>query len=523
MDARAAMAALALAAAILAAGPAPEQESARDCQGHLVLALADLKRREDAGTGEADLKQLRYLSFLAVPREKLEGFRLVLRWWLLQMSFEARPGFPEEVPGSQGALWAIDLRDYGWSAAAWRAVALREPYFRLAGDAMKAEDAAALMAKLGIDQDAATLHVEGIARADWLFRETIESERSQSYYDLLYSRQRFPARVLRRLPPRARRNFPANVGEWEEAYGIKDARDFFRRQKIDPRNGAVVAGHRDDPVRGSIVTRNNRFLEVIPLAIRAGAVATVTYDVDETAGEKDYIEQVPKALELGKVKLKFDAQELLATLPNGGQAGFLADAKGSRLEIADNKFARDPNDPHDSRVRTMGSCVVCHSTRSGFIEPDDMVKGNAAAGVFLKIKDRAERNRIEAYFLGWEDDIASYQRPYAGLVKLATGWEPSKLSKEFAAFRLWYDAPVTQEQAARETGLDRPAFRKVAKLSPKARLAQLAAGLSVPRRTWEIDSHKDFRDTQLIAKEGNHANRYPSRARPVRPVRRPAP
>ena len=62
---------------------------------------------------------------------------------------------------------------------------------------MDSETAILLRKAIEVDQDPKTLHAEAIVRADWFFRETMESVRSPSYYDLLFANQRLVTQIRR--------------------------------------------------------------------------------------------------------------------------------------------------------------------------------------------------------------------------------------------------------------------------------------------------------------------------------------
>lgn len=472
-----------LALGAMAAGPA---DAPATMDAHVLLAIKHLSRLP-----RADREYVRFASWLAVPKARLATKQAATRWWLNQLSTSPHAVTPETVAGSHGLLWALDLRDYRWNAEAWRTVARREPYFREPW--IPAEAARLLRIRIGeeaAEEKDGTVHVIGVVRADWLFRETLESARSPSYYDLLYAERRFG--------PKAKTDFPANETDWNEFFGIKDAVAFIEKSKIDPRRGAVVAGSRDDPVNGSIVARQNRVVQVLRSPWGA---ALKTFDAKETAGDTDYSE---KHAEIAVAKIKFDAGELLASLPNGGQAGLLINGEGKRLEFATGEFVH-PKGP-DTRtpdVRTMMGCVICHCPDGGLIPPKDTLARLLKDSIDLKTKDRDLRNKTKAFFLDWESEVAGYQRPYYRLIEKTTAGplgvtpplKPAGLVKEFMAFRDWYDDPVTASQAAAELGVPVPMMRLAASKSVRSRAGDLARGLSVPREPFERDV---FREVALI-------------------------
>lgn len=535
-----------------------------------------------------------YLVFLywdALPDQIFDSAPRVAAWWLNQMSFQQLCGQVRDVPGTGGRLQWLDIRDFGWSPAAWGAVACREPYTR---EPWLSHEVGAYLRHAfhaSPDLEGGTLPAVSLVRGDWLFRETVESDRSGSYYDLLYARQRFggaagweyysttiqhgggdfriPAgtydedgtdisgqmhrnmapgtyQLRKRRPAKAEgadRNFPATLQDLQKAFGVDLAASFAAGAKVQNVFGSVLEGGRDHPGRGSIVALNNRLVVISPALTGANRVALMTFDVFETAGEKDFVENVQKLpfkLEAsdGKYKVAFDAGEALFGLPNGGQAGFLFDAQFKRVEVAANKAASAANiDPRlNAGVRNTGDCVLCHAPSGGFNQPANKARELVEAGVDLKFPDlpglsgRDARNRFLGFYLAWEREAKTWRVPYAGLVAEATrlrpppaaewelaragpaealkalearaaaakadpGWNGQTLARNFQKLRDWYDDPVAPGQMARELGVPRELFARLAARSPGVRLSAAARGSEMPRRPWESDQ---FRQAGLL-------------------------
>lgn len=530
---------------------------------------------------EKDWPFVKFISWYNTKASVLKNRQKAMCWWIQQMSFSSRPYKPSVVPKSSGRLWAIDLRDYRWNNAAWESVAQNSPYFqepwidnktavflRNVAGGVPLENSKKLAEK-------ERYPIITIVRADWLFRETIETERSKAYYDLLFARQRFKVgkvkkavgeqkwrtetrtvyhsggdyvypddtgRISRNVAPgryevelrfKVKKevfkkvdkvefvDFPRNLDDWNDAFGVTEITKFLAKEKINLKRGAVVAGSLDDPKSGSIVARNNRVTETIRGPF---GHAMRTYDVANTA-KNDFLETSP---DVAIGKNKFDAGEALAYLPNGGQAGFLFNAKGERIEVAATTFAHNKIDNRYVDVRTMMGCVGCHAPDAGFIPPRNLVKEMLKAGVTIKIKDKEKRNAFEEYFLGWEKQIKQAQEPYLELLKYCTtepvpayfavmlasndtspavklaitkeietrvaGWDGTRLQQEFFAFRNEYDDPVTMETAALEVGIPKDLFGTLIVKSPTARLNLMVRGKSMPRSIWERDH---FRNASL--------------------------
>lgn len=419
------------------------------------------------------------------------------RFWINSLHFESALEFPREVPNSGGLLYWIDIRDYGWNREAWAAVAQREPYFR--EPAFSTATAETIRRAIGAKQNPKTFHVEAIVRADWFFRETVELDRSPAYHDLLFAKQRHPgggtesksfyhrggySAALKRMAPAGRYqvkgqarfvDFPKTEADIEKVLGVDIIRKFISQTKINLQHGAVVEGAEKEV---SIVARQNRLIERT-----RGPVGYYykTYDVKETTGRRDFSETLNKDFE-------YDAGENLFRLPGGGQGGFLVNAQGTVLTVADNRFATDSSDVRlDARVRTYGSCAVCH--QSGIIRPRNLVEEMLEAGVDIKFKNKKDGRDARAFFTAWDDELAHDQDGYAAFIKKTSGFTPGENARNLKAFRDAYDAPVDFREAAIECGVSEEEFLKVAAQSAKARILNLVQGISMPRKTWEVDGY----------------------------------
>lgn len=472
-----------------------------------------------------DRPYTRYLDFSAVPDADLKQWRRLLNVWQNTLSTSQSTYLGRTA---KSGLVRIDLRDFRWNAAAWRAVADREPFFREPW--INSAVAKIIRTEIGEVANVKTFHIYAVVRADWFFRETAETDRSTSYYDLLYADRRFSAggaagpaekRLLTwkggiwpgdgkhyeagafeyydatpaQLADVKFVDFPKNKVEWNKAWGLDKIEDFLKDSKLKTSQGAVAIGMLDDPKRGSFVARQNRLLTFQPCAT---GVSLESYDVLEGTGERDFVQNAPN---LSRGKIKFDAQELLISLPNGLQAAFLvAGDAGARVEFADPKVAID-SDPLDRRVRTPGSCYVCHAVSNGVIPPINMVKEFFAPGkVDVYFKDRELLRDFNGFFLDeWELKIEPvYQTPYKLAVAKASKWEAEKpwtgidLSKAVMNGRAWYDRPLDLKQCCIEMGVTELEFKGLAAESPLAWPALVVRGEKIPRKVWDQDVFKEL-------------------------------
>jgi hypothetical protein len=460
---------------------------------------------------------IRTLSFYNYKNDKfLQIAQKMQAFWINNVHFASDITIPQQVPETDGLLYWIDIRDYDWNATAFSTVVRRETYCR--EPAITSAVALQLRHLIGVDQDPKTLHIEAMVRADWFFRETSEADRSDSYFDLLFAKRRFvqtngveqyevleeygnwflDGKAVDKGTPNAKWKttetkkvvktravpkikfveFPKDEKDFEKAFGVDGVDKFIEETGINLEHGAVVEGGEKFV---SVVSRQNRLIKR-----KQGPVGAYykTFDVKETTGKRDFTETLQKDFE-------FDAGEIITRTPAGGMATLVVNNKGKIAPTADNRFATDKSDiTFDGRVRTGTSCFVCHESFA--IKPTNMVEEMLKAGVQPRFKDKRTQVDARAFFLNWEDDLESDQAKFAKFIKRTSGFDkPGENAKNFKAWRDKYDSPVTLEIAAAEVGLTVEDFKLVGRRSTKARILNLVQGISMPRKTWEIDGYSE--------------------------------
>jgi hypothetical protein len=632
---------LALALFLVALVPAQEDKPAAGAttprhnpDAHARLALAFLEGAGEHKQFRPDSTcNIRFLSWLGVPDAQLLKFKLTANVWWNQMSFEKAASVPRDVPGSGGRLQWLDLSWFRWNCSAWQAVAERDRTFREPW--VDCQTALALRKAIHVEpKNVQVVHgyhlvpVEAVVWAPQLLRDTLETDRTSSYYDLLFARQRHgeergqtkieqsltrlpfalaPAAGLGRtarlrfLVPEGAKitvaddpvkttllttpaldaagsyrvtvkagtqeatgevdvapgqettvrfqegkvtrslrkdgfinaDFPRTADEWDQAFGIDVSQLFQEKQQLDLEFGAIAEGGKNNNKGGSIVALNDRLLVDEPGALHGMR----SFDVFETSGDKDFLENAPKLpVQFRKKTIAFDASELLNYLPNGGQAGFLTDGQGKRAEIAANKAADGRNaSPHrlSAGVRNPGDCMMCHAPQGGYIVPVDLVKKAIEGGLNFHFKDPADEVRFRGFYLGWQKRIKAFQDPFHDLVAECTkdppptgheweeakgdpaklkelvaraekaqkskGWTSAQWTKELGGFREWYDGPASTGQLASELGVPvevmkrlaaYPVFKEADHKRPvqnTVRLSALVRDLPTPRSVFDKD------------------------------------
>jgi hypothetical protein len=336
-----------------------------------------------------------------LPRENLDRQKTAASFWLNNLHFATSAIRFRDVPRSNGLLQWVDIREPGWSRAALTAVSRRDLMFR--EPAVDNRIAEFLRRSIGVAQDPKTLAVEAVVWGPQLLRDSFESQRSPTYYDLLFSAQRFvptgtaldppvevdtgevkwrtekrtvdhpggeyrypddsgqvvqapkgqyevelrfkvPVRKLVMPRPNATSgfkfvDFPQTLEDWEDAFRIKGGKA-----------RAVALGKAVRVFQGAIVAGysddpvNGSVVARKNRAVRIeqGEFGPVmeTYDAIKGTGTKNYIEQAPR-LARGE-ELDADAFEVLAGLPAGGQATGLFNGQRKRIEVADGGIAKAP-------------------------------------------------------------------------------------------------------------------------------------------------------------------------------------
>lgn len=427
----------------------------------------------------ADRRYTRYLYqpavAQAVKRGKSQAF------WINNLHLQSYPTRPLMIDDKFGILYSIDIREYGWSPSAFATVARREPYFReYPFGCVSIELSKAAHEEINIIRDG---HADFIVRADWFFRETFESDRSSSYYDLLYSRFRFK---LDEKKLTSFVNFPKDEAEFEKLFAVDKFREHLAEFKIDTRHGAIVEGAEKGV---SFVARQNRLIE---RKITSTGSYYKSFDVKETTGKRDFAETLHKDFE-------FDAGEILTDLPGGGMAALLVDAKGNIVQVADNRFATDNSDlKYDARVRTPGSCFICHESK--YIKPQNLIEEIIAKRLKINFRSKDDEIAARGYFLDWIDKLEYEQTRFEKFLAKTSGLKAGVNAAALKEWRDEYDAPVNLATAARETYLTVEEFKKIGEKSTKRRVHMLVQGMTIPRKTWEVDGYKEVMLQKALVK-----------------------
>ena len=449
-------------------------------------ADAALAAAKDIGTVATDSRSsCRYLTVYNFPPVERGEAVKILSVHLNGLSREPELVIPAVVPGTEGSLLRIDIRDYGWDPKTWDKLGEFDTYFHVqlqrrqqavikrttdenghkwfrVGDGdwvleyqnvngqlvqknklpepEKGEEVRALapwLSRSEIDAKQlgylaeATQSVSPILRADWFLRHTAVQEadkfggKAPGYYDFLKI---------------------ANQKDYEEALGLnlKLVRTAFKDE-----TAAAVA-------RSTVALNNRRLLRFGKI----GGGAWFTLDAKENVGKQNYLRvldtdrKAKTFLELIAQKDEYTATESFGPLPNGLMIWGLFNNEGEKQTNAPDFIASDGKAPGtDKRVHVNMSCIRCHV--DGIQPIKDWVRRLVSNPLELKTPDYdAFKRARQLYTSDLEGKIKGDQLIYATAVSSASGgMTTEKFARAYALFWARYqETDFDVDRIALETG-----------------------------------------------------------------------
>lgn len=251
-----------------------------------------------------------------------------------------------------------------------------------------------------------------IIRGDWFVANAVVPP---AYYDFL--------------------NLGKNVADFEKLV--------FANEKTSAENHLQDKG----VVIQSSVARNNRTLT--RSSTLSGGYYWISHDSLKSVDDRKYIQNI--------LDEKFDATEIIGTLPNGLQAYFVSDGKGVRADFAATDIAID-NTAVDRTVRPGRSCMICHS--DGIRPIDDEVRKiteffRNAEQVRLLIPDEKKAYRVkDLYGSNMTKQVWKDQQFYQDAVNEVTGLDMRKNASALSDnYDKYAEFLLTKEVVQREVGL----------------------------------------------------------------------
>jgi len=241
----------------------------------------------------------------------------------------------------------------------------------------------------------------------------------------------------------------------------------------------------------SSVARNNRTLTRSPTFTKNGYL-WISHDTVKGIDDRNYVQNI--------LDEKFDATEVIATLPNGLQAYFVGDGVGKRLDKADNEIATD-HLAADRIVRTGRSCIYCHAPGINPIQDEVRTlnkKLQSKDQIALLVAKETDYYRIEDLFSSDLDrQIVRDQQVYVDAVGEATGWTATQNAKiYFDQWEGYTEFLLTKDVIARDCGITVTQLDEYAKLSGDPLILGLLKVPSVPCDA--ITGERSYQDFMIL-------------------------
>lgn len=431
--------------------------------------------RAKAVNREPDFSEYKYYKFFtsyAVSNEKIQKLIAPVLSFVLNSCASYKSIGPIKRPIQiNDTLFAIDIRDYGWSLDDWERIAGIDPYF------------AEPIVDHRLYNYNRLLSGNSLFRADWFIVHATDTTKQTDrriddiiYYLLLYGK----------------------------GYEPKDADDFRRIWEVDLKTIRIKQVE-----RGSIIDQGKSGVSRHARQVRRGRTIFGAYH--ETRDVKSYEEKLLRAESEYKNNFilkdfvedvfanHFDAQEFITSDRNRLQVYQLGNSVGKRLEEADAGIVWDRVDTVDPRVRT-AKCIICHAVG---INP----VSNAVADIFrrggkLNFRTKELNDAVKSFYLSdLDNDIEDDNRLYARAVKLCNDLTPEDNAAAYEAIYNWYMGPVTPTQAAFECGMTYRDYKLAIKPLTIGRLNQLYYGIDIPRESWDSINSGGYITSMLLIKK----------------------
>lgn len=337
------------------------QEQARDGSRLIVsnAKIYEITRQHLLGVSKKDQKFIRYLSFqnyfnghlpcqneAEFIEQHLTPYLAALNKMTNSLSWERKIKKVEPVDGL-AAVYAIDIRDYGWHSDQWETLVSGniigldevEPYpYGETVSGHNADENLKTLAQL-------TETDVPIMRADWFVAHAGEPYRYKMMLDL-------PDDVKALEAEKLNVNFSDAINE----------REVIRLGFLKGESG---------------VSDNNRLLDRMDLP--NGGYYWVSYDFDRPVNGSKRLKERPlgpkDAFDSSIEVFEHDGGEMLFSLPNGMQAYYLTTASGQYLDAGPTSvvFYRNQLSPVSGITITNGqACMACHI--NGVIQASDGIK-----------------------------------------------------------------------------------------------------------------------------------------------------
>lgn len=265
---------------------------------------------------------------------QIEGYRHALNKLLNHLSHSPHIRAPEPIDADR-TIYRINLTDYGWTTATWKAITDSDPYAVV----FQSEDALDI-------RDSADVDLFSV-KADWFLDA---ASQPPLYHTIL--------------------ELPDNRFDLETSLGLN----------VDANIATELDQNTDDVVRAgfqiSNVSFSNRVIERHQQPSSPNRAYWLSYDFAKEEEGK----VLPPFKNIMENPLDFmeDGGEIIFNLPNGLQAYMLVKGNGERIDRGPIGVVHDKETPEEPEVINGVSCMSCHSEgmRSATDEVGNFVAGN---------------------------------------------------------------------------------------------------------------------------------------------------
>jgi hypothetical protein len=391
------------------------------------------------------LPHLRFFSAYNEAPEARDGIGGTLNFVVNSLSLQNPSFFLDRIGPS---LWAVDIRDPGWSAESWEKLATEQSYFK--ANWLPYDLLVRLASRTGTSTP--------VVRADEFIAKATTAP---LYYDFL--------------------GLPQTQSELLAILGVSLSEN--------ERRLAALAGNVTENLT---VTQHNRRL----VRYKGIRYLWISYDVTSNRGDQNVLRRLGRPLgDDGVHSLRIAGNELIFELGNGLHGYFLNNAAGARVDFVPPDIARDKNFA-DGLVRAGRSCMACHEEG---INPfaDDLTSLIEGGTIQLRTATKRAQQEIESFYdqRRLQPLIRIDNIQYGIAVSRVAGVKPVENASRFRLLAQDYiDGRVSLRKASiemgmaedRVVGLAREAVA-AAKLTPTndPSISLLLVGRTVARDAWE--------------------------------------
>ena len=456
-------------------GPPAVEEKIFTPETSVLFALADVQ------TLPPDIQPyIRYLAVYNEPKDRRKILAQISSFVCNSLGTKKKMYIPQFVGGTDETVIRINIADYNWKPEVWDKLAREgsgprpfpEPYFHLRVARKVEVEFAPVVEKKLVKRTVTKNIVAGYySNGQPYYRqqqveEEVEEEvelkvpvKQTNKNEVQASAAWINADAVVKLANLTKSESPILRADWFIVNAMlpplyydflnlgKTREDFekfsFADEKTSEKANALDAA----VVVYSEVTRNNRRMRRSP-TLRNGYY-WATFDLlSSTKGNKATVKPT---------EFKFDAQEIISSLPNGLQAYWLSNGNKERQDEAPINIAKD-NTAVDRVVRTGRSCVICHVDGIRPIN-DEIREGTKPDGhnssVQIIIGDKKDAYQTDDLFgSDLQKQITLDQQKYADAVAASSGFKVVENAKHFAEIYDHYvENLITKEVIARDCGI----------------------------------------------------------------------